>query len=143
MPRTRFSAAVYLFLVFGSGILVGIVSHRLYVTTTVNANNSVVVPRTMDDVRKRYLSDMRARVGVNDTQIGSINQILDETKRKFDDLHKQEKPLRDRIQQEQVESIRAVLTDEQKNAYEKWREERAKLQREDQLKKQQQQQQKK
>ncbi len=138
MPRTRFSAALYLFLVFGSGILVGIVSHRLYVTATVNANNTVVVPRSMDDVRKKYLSDMRARVLVSDAQLASVNHILDDTKRKFDDLHKQEKPLRDKIQQEQVEAIRAVLTDTQRTAYEQWREERARLQREQQLKKQQQ-----
>lgn len=137
MPRTRFSAAFYLFLVFGSGILVGIVSHRLYVTSSVNANNTVVVPRSMDDVRKKYLSDMRARVGVSDSQLASVNQILDETKRKFDDLHKQEKPLRDKIQQEQVESIRAMLTDPQRTAYEQWRAERARLQREEQLRKQQ------
>ncbi len=135
MPRTRFSAVIYLVLVFASGILVGIVSHRLYVTTTVNANNSVAPPRTMDDIRKRYLADMRAKVGVNDAQIGSINQILDETKRKFDELHRQEKPLRDKIQQEQVESIRALLTDDQRTAYEKWREERARLQRQEQQKK--------
>ena len=139
MPRTRFSAAIYLVLVFASGILVGIVSHRLYVTASVNANNSVAPPRTMDDVRKRYLADMRAKVGVNDAQIASINRILDETKRKFDDLHKREKPLRDKIQQEQVESIRAVLAEDQRGAYENWREERARLQREEQLKKQQQQ----
>ena len=138
MPRTRFSAALYLFLVFGSGILVGIVSHRLYVTATVNANNTVAVPRSMDDVRKKYLAEMRAKVLVNDAQLASVNQILDETKRKFDDLHKQEKPLRDKIQQEQVEAIRAVLTDTQRTAYEQWREERARLQREEQLKKQQQ-----
>ena len=135
MPRTRFSAVIYLVLVFASGILVGIVSHRLYVTTTVNANNSVAPPRTMDDIRKRYLADMRAKVGVNDAQIGSINQILDETKRKFDELHRQEKPLRDKSQQEQVESIRALLTDDQRTAYEKWREERARLQRQEQQKK--------
>jgi hypothetical protein len=129
MPRTRFGAAAYLILVFASGILVGIVSHRLYETTTVNANNTVAqAPRTMDDVRKRYLSDMRAKVGVNDDQIASVTRILDETKRKFDDLHREEKPLRDKIQQEQVEAIRMVLNDQQRTAYENWRAERARLQ---------------
>jgi len=138
MPRTRFSAAVYLLLVFASGILVGIVSHRLYVTATVNANNTVAAPRTMDDVRKKYLSEMRARVGVNDAQLTSINLILDSTKQKFDELHRQEKPLRDKIQQEQVESIRALLTDTQRTSYEQWREERARLQKAEQQKRNQQ-----
>jgi len=36
--------------------------------------------------------------------------------------------VRDRIQQEQIDSIRAVLTDAQKPAYEAWRAERQKAQ---------------
>lgn len=136
MPRTRFSAALYLILVFASGILVGVVSHRLYVTSSVNANNVVSPPRTMDEVRKRYLADMRAKIGVTDAQLASVNTILDDTKRKFDELHRQEKPLRDKIQQEQVESIRAVLTEDQRNAYEKWRADRAKAAEEEKKKQQ-------
>ena len=137
MPRTRLTPAIYLALVFASGILVGVVSHRLYETSTVNANNVPTQPRTMDEVRKRYLADMRAKVGVNDTQIAAVNTILDETKHKFDDLHKQEKPLRDKIQQEQIESIRAVLTSEQSSAYDKWRAERARAAEEEKKKRQQ------
>jgi hypothetical protein len=134
MAQTRLSASLYLVLVFASGILVGIVSHRLYVTSTVAANNTPPAPRTMEEVRKRYLADLRAKVGLNDTQISSVNAILDETKRKFDELHKQEKPLRDQIQQEQVESMRALMNDGQKTAYEAWRAERARLQAEEKKK---------
>jgi hypothetical protein len=134
MARTRFSAALYLVLVFASGILVGIVSHRLYVTSTVAANTAVAPPRTMEEVRKKYLADMRAKVGINDTQISSVNSILDDTKRKFDDLHRKEKPMRDQIQQEQVESIRALMNEDQRNAYDRWRAERARLQAEEKKK---------
>lgn len=134
MARTRFSAALYLVLVFASGILVGAVSHRLYVTSTVAANSTIAVPRTMEEVRKKYLADMRAKVGLNDTQIASVNSILDDTKRKFDDLHRKEKPLRDQIQQEQVESIRALMNEDQRTAYDKWRAERARLQAEEKKK---------
>jgi hypothetical protein len=134
MAKTRLSASIYLVLVFASGILVGIVSHRLYITSTVAANNTPPAPRTMEEVRKRYLTDLRAKVGLNDTQISFVNSILDETKRKFDDLHRQEKPLRDKIQQEQVESIRALMNDGQRTAYESWRAERARLQAEEKKK---------
>lgn len=139
MPRTRFSAAVYIILVFASGLLAGAVSYRLYVTTSVNANNTPSPPPSMDEVRKKYLADMRAKVGVNDAQITAVNSILDDTKRKFDDLHRQEKPLRDKIQQEQTESIHAVLTGEQRGSYEKWRAERARLAEEQKKQRQQQQ----
>lgn len=126
MPRTRVSAALYLVIVFASGILVGVVSHRLYVTSTVSAI-SVPAPRTMDEVRRKYLADMRAKVGVNEQQVTSVNQILDDTKRKFDELHAQEKPMHDKVTQEQVDAISALLTPSQKIAYDKWREDRARL----------------
>ena len=119
--RSRFSAILYLVLVFASGILVGAVSHRLYMTNTVNA----AMPRTMDEVRKNYLADMRAKVGVNDQQVEEVNRVLDETKRKFDELHAEEKPARDRIQQEQIDAIHATLSDDQKVKYDNWRAERA------------------
>jgi uncharacterized protein YdiU (UPF0061 family) len=136
MPRTRLSAILYLILVFFSGILVGVVSHRLYLTSTVNASLVPPPPRTMDEVRRQYLADMRKKVGVNDEQIASVNQILDETKRRFDDLHAQEKPLRDKIQQDQHDAISALLTDQQKVAFDNWRAERARLQAEQQKKQQ-------
>jgi hypothetical protein len=136
MPRTRLSAALYLILVFASGILVGVVSHRLYMTTSVNAS---AAPRSMDEFRRRYTADMRSKVGANDTQIASVNQILLDTKRKFDDLHAQEKLLNDKISQEQHDAIMALLSPPQKVAFENWRAERARIHAEEQRKKQQQQ----
>ena len=142
MPRTRYSAALYLILVFASGILVGVVSHRLYVTTTVNAT-APQAPRSMAEFRKKYLAEMKTKVGVNDGQIASVNAILDDAKSKFDDLHKKETALHDAISKEQVDSISALLTPQQKTAYDQWREERARLHAEAQKKKDQQQQQQK
>jgi hypothetical protein len=133
MARNRYSALLYLVLVFASGILVGVVSHRLYVTSSVSA--TVQQPRSMDEVRKKYLADMRARVGVDDQQVASVNRILDDTKRKFDELTKKEKPLHDAIQQDQIESINALLNAKQQVAYEQWRAERARLHAEAQKKK--------
>jgi uncharacterized membrane-anchored protein YhcB (DUF1043 family) len=135
VARTRLRIGFYILLVFVSGVLVGAVSHRLYVTSTVRATTNS--PRTLDEVRKNYLADLRARVGVNDQQIAKVNAILDDTKRKFDDLHRSTMPARDRIQQEQVDAISAVLTPEQKVAYDNWRAERARLHEEAQRRKKQ------
>jgi hypothetical protein len=138
--RAKYSAALYVILVFASGILVGVVSHRLYVTTTVSATAKQPdsAPQTLAEVRKKYLDDMRAKVGVDERQLASVNQVLDETKRKFDDLKRKEKPLHDAIQQEQIDEISALLTPQQKVAYDDWRAERARLQAEAQKKKDQQ-----
>ena len=121
MLRSRLSAALYLLIVFASGILVGVVSHRLYVTNTASANSA---PRTMDEFRKRYLGEMKQKVGASDAQLSSVANILDETKQKFDALHAQEKPLHDKIQQDQIDAIKALLNDQQKTAYDDWRAER-------------------
>jgi peptidoglycan hydrolase CwlO-like protein len=127
MPRTRLSAAAYLILVFASGILVGIVSHRLYMTATASAN--APAPRNMQEFRRRYLADMRQKVHATDAQIAEVNRILDDTKRKFDELHAQEKPLRDKIQQDQLNEIRALLDDQQREAFNRWHDERMNHQR--------------
>jgi hypothetical protein len=127
MPRTRISIAIYLFLVFASGIMVGLVSYRLYATNTASANNT---PRSMTEFRKRYLDGMRTKVGASEAQIAAITRELDETKRKYDALAAEEQPLHDKIQQEHINEIKALLTDQQKIAYDNWRaeRERAKLQ---------------
>jgi predicted secreted Zn-dependent protease len=123
MPRSRFSIALYLVLVFASGTLVGIVSHRLYATNTASA--STAAPANMSEFRKRYLNGMRTRVGANEQQIQEITNSLNETERKFDELAAQEKPLHDKIQQEHVERVQAILNDKQRQAYDDWRAERA------------------
>jgi peptidoglycan hydrolase CwlO-like protein len=121
MLRTRISIALYLVLVFASGIMVGLVSYRLYATSTVNANNS---PQSMSEFRKRYLAGMRTKVGASEAQIVEITKTLDETKKKFDALAAQEQPLHDKIQQEHIEEVKALLNDQQKIAYDNWRAER-------------------
>jgi hypothetical protein len=121
MPRTRISIALYLFFVFASGIIVGLVSYRLYSANTASANDS---PRSMSEFRKRYLDGMRTKVGVSDAQIVAITKTLDETKRKYDALAAEEQPLHDRIQQDHINEVKALLTDQQKVAYDNWRAER-------------------
>src|ERR1700676_763490 len=109
MPRTRITIALYLFLVFASGITVGLVSYRLYATNTASANNS---PRSMSEYRKRYLDGMRTKVGASEAQIVAIARELDETKRKYDALAAEEQPLHDKIQQEHINEIKALLNDQ-------------------------------
>lgn len=123
MPKSRLSAVTYLFLVFASGILVGAVSTRLYTASAVSAD--ATPPRTMAQYRKEFFAAMRQKVGATDAQIAQINGILDDAKGKLDELHKKEKPLRDQIDQERVDGIRAVLDDKQRVAFDNWRAERA------------------
>jgi hypothetical protein len=123
MPRTRISIAIYLFLVFASGIMVGLVSYRLYAANTASANYTAP-PQSMSEYRKRYLDGMRTKVGASEAQIAAITRELDETKRKYDALAAEEQPLHDKIQQDHINEIKAMLNDKQKIAYDNWRAER-------------------
>lgn len=128
MPRSRVTIALYLVLVFASGIVVGIESHRLYATTSTARANAA--PQTMGEFRKQYLEGMRNEVGASGEQIVEINNILEDTKKKVQQLTAAEKPLHDKIQQEHIEQIKALLTPDQRIRYENWRaaRERAKRQ---------------
>jgi uncharacterized protein YnzC (UPF0291/DUF896 family) len=123
MPRSRISIALYLILVFASGILVGVASYRLYSTSTASANYTAKA--TIGEFRRRYLEGMRTNVGASEEQMNKVAAILDDTKRRLDELAAQEKPLHDQIRTEHIEEIRALLNDHQKIAYDNWRAERA------------------
>jgi hypothetical protein len=132
MPRTRITIALYLVLVFASGILVGVVSNRLYATSTASANSS---PRNMSEFRKRYLDGMRTRVGASEAQIAAITKQLDETKQKYDDLAAMEQPLHDKVQEDHIQAIKGLLSPQQNIAYDNWRAERARAKAQQQQKK--------
>ena len=119
MPRSRLTIALYLILVFASGILVGVVSHRLYATTsTASANNS---PQTVTEFRRRYLEGMKKEVGASPAQLVEIGKILEDTKKKVDELAAAERPLHDKIQQDHIDQIKELLSPQQRIAYEDWR----------------------
>ncbi len=122
MPKTRTSIALYLILVFASGILVGVVSHRLYAANSASAKNP---PQSMSEFRRRYLAGMRDEVGASEAQIVEVNKILEDTKNKVDELAAREKPLHDKIQQDHIDQIKQLLTPQQRIAYDNWRAERA------------------
>src|SRR4051812_18189603 len=118
MPRTRLSAILYLVLVFASGIAVGVASTRLYAVKASVPPPAAAAPRTMAEFTHRYVNEMRTRVGVNEAQVAEVTKILVDTKKKYDELRREQRPQRDKIQQDQLDSIRAVLTDAQKPAFE-------------------------
>jgi len=118
MPKSRLSIGAYLLLVFLSGALVGAFAHRLYVAKTV-----VAAPRP-EEWRRRYVEDLRSRVKLDEGQVNEVQRILDETRQKYRQLKDQEKPLAQAIHDAQVNQIRAMLRDDQKPAYDQFREER-------------------
>ena len=122
MLRSRFSAALYLALVFLSGALVGGFAYRLYLVNTVSAT----VSRRLDPVewRKRYLDEMRSQVHTDGDQEAQINQILDETDAAFAKIREQEKQKYQDEQNAQNAKILELLRPDQRPLYSKLRAER-------------------
>lgn len=113
MKRSKLSVALYVLLVFLSGVVVGAVGHRYYV-------RDQLVPRTRpspEEFRRRYMEDMRSRLKLSEEQVKQIDAILDETRDRYRSQMRA-------MQEEQFARVRAALNPEQQSEYEKMRQER-------------------
>lgn len=124
MKRTNLSIALYLVLVFASGVAVGAVGYRLYNLGGVRAVRDNRPPISPEEMRRRYVEEMRARLKLNDGQLQNLTAILDDSRTKFRALREKYRPEVHAIQEEQADRIRAILNDGQKAEYEKMRAER-------------------
>jgi hypothetical protein len=126
MPKSRFSAALYLFLVFLSGALVGGLSYRLYAVSTVNAITGG--PKlSPEEARHRYIENIREKVHLDDQQIQQVNQILDDTRAQFNEVRGKMHAAGQAINNRQVERITAILREDQKPLYATFRAERERM----------------
>jgi hypothetical protein len=122
MPKTKFSALLSLLLVFASGILVGVVGHRLYMVNTVS---SARPPRPDPEERRRHLvSEMRDRVKLDDQQVQELNGIYDHTRQRFDELHKKGSQESRAIWDQQKTEIKGILRPDQVPLYDAYQKER-------------------
>jgi hypothetical protein len=119
MLKSRFSAALYLVLVFLSGALVGGFTYRLYSVNTVTATAT----RRTDPVewRKRYMDEMRSQVHIDADQEAQINQILDETGAEFAQIRTREKKEYQTSQDQNIAKIFSLLRPDQRPLYAKLR----------------------
>jgi len=121
MKRIPYSVIISLLIVFLSGVVVGGFSHHLYTTKSVSAKTR---PRSPEEYRQRYVSEMKSRLKLSEEQVARLNTILDQTKAGFREFHERTKPEMKRLQDEQADKIRAVLDDSQRTEYERMRRER-------------------
>jgi DNA anti-recombination protein RmuC len=118
MRVPRLNIALYVALVFLSGIVVGVFGDRLYTVKTVNARP------TPDEWRKRLVLEMQSRLKLRPDQVSRLNTVLDETRTRVHEVHEKSRPEMEAIRQRQTEQIRAMLDEGQRAEYEKMRTER-------------------
>jgi hypothetical protein len=124
MRRSNLYVALYLFLVFLSGVLVGGIAYRLYSTQAVSASR--FNPRGADEYRRQYLEEMRSRLKLRDDQVQQLNAILDATRDEYRAVHQKFAPAMKAVQDDQVKRVLSILDDTQRTEYQKMRAERAK-----------------
>src|ERR1700693_2319802 len=90
MKLTRWTVALYMALVFACGGVVGGFWDRLYTVSGVSAN---AAQRNPEEFRKKFMTDLKARLQMNDDQAAKLGTIMDQTRMRF-------RATRDRIEPE-------------------------------------------
>jgi Spy/CpxP family protein refolding chaperone len=114
---SRLTIALYVGLIFASGVVLGIFGHSLYAVTTVKSNPP-------EDLRKKTLAEMQKRMQLSDDQVSKINSIMDETRVRFHEVRERYRPEMDTLQKDQRDKVRSILTPTQATEYEKMLKER-------------------
>lgn len=120
MKLSRVTIALYVGLIFASGVVLGVFGHSLYAVTTVRSNPN---PRP-EDVRKKTLAEMQSRMKLSDEQVSKINSVYDETRARVHEVHEKYRPQMDAITKDQRDKVRSILSPDQVSEYEKMLKER-------------------
>jgi len=117
VKRSSLSIALYVLLIFAAGVAAGALGQRLASSHVVSADSA---PRTPDQWRAKYVAEVRHRLSLDSSQETKLNKILDVTRARYNEVRERNRPEMKRIHDEQIESIREVLTDKQKAEYAKF-----------------------
>jgi Spy/CpxP family protein refolding chaperone len=115
MRRSNFATLMYLLVVFASGAVVGGFANRLWMAKTVST--TVSAPPSHAELNKQYIRDMRSRLHLTGDQVTQLKQIMDASDQRMRESKKS-------IKEEHIGKVVAMLDDNQKAEYAKWREER-------------------
>jgi Spy/CpxP family protein refolding chaperone len=121
----RRTAAIYILLVFASGALAGIFGQRLYTLKSVNAGVKRA-KSSPEEHRRRHLEQMRTRLNLSPEQTAKLQEIHNNTKKRYDEVHERARPEYKAIFQNHVQQVKSILTESQVLEYDKLREEREK-----------------
>ena len=134
MKLSRLAIAIYVGIVFASGVVLGAFGHRLYTVSTVSAKST----KNPDQFRREYVDAMRSRLNLDDQQVGKLNVILDDVNAQYQAEFKAERqkrvPALQSIRQNQIDRINAMLSPAQQSEYEKMRKEREERQKQNRAK---------
>ena len=120
MKRWNPPIAVYLFLVFVSGGVVGALAHRMYSPPAARSDQRP----SPEEWRRKYLNELETRVNLTPEQVQKVNVILDSTDASFTQIHEKHHLEIEKIREDHRAKMRAILTAEHLPKYEQLRIER-------------------
>lgn len=110
MTRNRWTAIFFAVLLFGCGVVCGVLVQRYLSAAVVNA-------RTAEDFRHRYVSEMKSKLKLTQDQINRLEVILDETKAQYKAVRDESRPAMLKIKEEQIRRVQSILTPQQVPVY--------------------------
>jgi hypothetical protein len=113
---------LYLLIVFGCGLATGVFGNRMYEQRTVLARTAS--RQSPEEWKRRHMAELQTRLHLTPEQTASISATLDETHAEMRAFMDKNQPEMDRIQKEQYEKVKAVLTADQAAEYAKFHAER-------------------
>jgi uncharacterized membrane protein len=119
MKRWNLPIALYLFVVFISGAVVGALGYRTYNPPSASSN-----ARNPDEWRKQYLKEIEGRVGLTEDQVQKVVTMLDDTRTRFHEARDKHNEAVKQIGEEYRAGVRSILTTEQQPKYEQFVRER-------------------
>ena len=123
MLKSKFSALLSLLLVFLSGVLVGGFAYRLYYVSVAAAPNNAKRPDP-EEARRHIVADMRDHLKLDARQVDQLQQIFDQTRDQFHQIHDKMNAEGQALHFGQIEKVKAILRAEQLPLYDEWRAER-------------------
>ncbi|SRR5579883_2702799 len=120
MKLSRATIALYVGLVFASGLVLGAFGEKLYTASTVAAKQRP----NPEELRKKIVAEYESRLKLSPDQVSKLNQIMDETRARMEETRQKMRPAYQKIHEDQVAKVREILTADQQAEYDKMRKER-------------------
>jgi len=124
MPKSKLSVFLSLLLVFFSGAVLGAFAYRLYMVKSVLSTGVAAAPNRRPDPEeflRQRLAEKRDQVKVDDQQLQQIQQIYEQTREQFGQIHKKMSEQSRAIDANQVAKIKSVLRPDQIPLYDQLR----------------------
>jgi hypothetical protein len=114
--------------IFLSGALCGVFGYRLYSASAAGhnplpgpASNRKASQPDPEEIRKRIVEEMRRRVKLDDAQVAKLNRIFDDTRARFDQIHREMNERGHAAWDRQVAEVKAILRPDQVPLYDQLR----------------------